>query len=281
MYVDLFGYRIYWTVFALVFGLIALAFVLLRLRSYLKESKAVYSLSVITDWQKENIPGILRSYVEHLDDPDKILMLCNYIENNTYWNDEEILEIGEDVVMDATFIIINEIGKILAGGLNVKSKNRIVLLLVTLDFMNGSLDLSSGKIENWMDSAFQGGEVDGDEDLGKVWELYFNSIDRVGQQYIDKVLEGIPRITSAFDPLAGLKTEELLTALNDVIDAVKFSDLSERTVFILSCCLYDQIGSNLERYSENTVNNYYSSFFRAFAVLLDKASYPEIVSSIV
>lgn len=283
MYVDLFGYRIYWTVFALITIIMVLGFLLYRIISYLRESRAVYSLSVITDWQKENIPSILRDRIEQAQDQDNILRLCNYIENNKYWNDEEITEIDEDLVIDASFMLFNEVGKLIADEMNIVNKNRAILILTTIDFMNGSLDLSSGKIDEWMDDALPGatGEKGEDPSVKRSLQLISSSIDRTGDKYVSATSEGIPLITDAFAPLRGMDVDRLADAFDEAFVCDDIKKLSEATSRIATYSLYDQIGNLLETYEGETINNYYSSYIRTLAVVLNKMYYPEIIETII
>lgn len=283
LYVDLFGYRIYWTVFALILIIFAIVFILIRLFLYRKEAKAVYKYSIITDWQKKNIPDILRKRLDDFNekDQDNILRLCNYIENNYYWNDEEILEINENLVIDASFSLLNEISDLMINGLSVENKNRIVLLLTTIDFMNGSLDFSSGKIDNWMDEALSdGGAPNKDKNVQRVIELLYSSVDRAGK-YVDTMLNRVSYETDAFLPLKGMNLDEMADAIYEIVDKNDVKKVENKYLEIAALCLFDQINELLKNYKENTINNYYASYLRAMAVSLDKNYYPEIIDTII
>lgn len=279
MYIDLLGYRIYWTFFVLIIVLTLLVFIGIRVFSYRREAKAVYTLSVITEWQKNNIPSILRGRLGQSIDEDNILRLCNYIEQNKYWNDEEMLEISEDVVIDATFLLFNEIGELLED-LNLVNRNRAILILVTIDFMNGALDLSEGKISEWMDEALPGSDPTGYSSPEKAMQLFTSTIDRAGSQYVDMDLNRIPLTAHAFSPLRNMEVDVLGDAIDDVSDAEKLSNCSEKTRDVIAYCLYDQILELLHQYDGDTVNNYYSSYIRALAVDLNNEDYPNIIDSL-
>lgn len=283
MFIDLFGYRIYWTVPVAIILVFFILFILKKIISYRRESKAVYSLSVITDWQRENIPSILRKRISESQDEDNILRLCNYIENNTYWNDEEILEIDEDLVMDATFMLLNEVGELMCEDMGVKNKNRAILILVAIDFINGSLDLSSGRIEEWMDDALPGETGDDSSKYSeqRAINLYASTLERVADNYINHVIDAIPQITDAFLPLRGLTVDEFIDIFTETTELEDVYDINDKTANVIAYALYDQIAGLLERYQGKTVNNYYSSYIRALAVVLNKMTYPEIVSTIV
>lgn len=283
LYIDLFGYRIYWTVFALILIIFAIVFILIRLFLYRKEAKAVYKYSIITDWQKKNIPDILRKRLDDFteEEQDNILRLCNYIENNHYWNDEEILEINEHLVIDASFLLLNEISDLMVKGLSVENKNRIVLLLTTIDFMNGSLDFSSGKIDNWMDESLSdGGASNKDKNVQRVIELLYSSVDRAGK-YVDTLLDRVSYETDAFLPLKGISVDEMGDAIFEIVDKNDVKKVENRYLEIAALCLFDQINELLKNYNENTINNYYASYLRAIAVSLDKNYYPQIIDTII
>ena len=278
MRVEVFGYYLYPLFFVYLFGIpLAITAAIILFKRF-RASKAVYSINVITDWQKDNIPFILRKQVGVFTKTELVNDICDYIQYNEYWNDDEMLEIDESIVMDSVKALLNEVYEVF-----ISDPNKAVLILNTIDTMNGGLDLSSGRITEWMDDALPGqgtdyGMTDSD---AKLFVLMVSTVVRANDLYTRSGIDKIPAITDAIEELVGLSITQLDMVAERIEEASNFEDISDRDLYICKCCLMDHVLNLFKKYNDITINDYYLSYIRALACVLDKQSYPDIVSTIV
>ena len=278
MRIELFGYYFYPAFFITLIGvplLIVLTIILIR---RLKERRQVYSTSKITSWEKKYIPPILKKekreaqnehYEEILDG------LVEYIEECTYWNTDELLEIDIDAIIILTSILFDEVKEE-----HGEDPDKSVLLLHAIDNINGGIDYDLG--HNWM--ANDMAQLNNHEKMGtdeaKVLALCESSVDRTINEYVDLDSNKIPLITKAYHEMVGLTREDFGSALRDIEHCIDFTDMKEATYNILELTMIDLIDKIITTQEKDYFDEYYLSYFRTLACIIDRQLYDDILKTL-
>ena len=278
MRIELFGYYFYPAFFITVIGVPLLVVLLIILIRRLKERRQVYSTSRITSWEKKYIPQILRKEKREAQNEhyETILDgLIEYVEECTYWNTDELLEIDIDAIIILTSILFDEVKES-----HVEDPDKSVLLLHAIDNLNGGIDYDQGK--HWM--ADDMAQLNNHEKMGideaKALALCESSIERTMDEYVDLDSNKIPLITKAYHEMIGLTREDFGSALRDVEHCIDFTDMKEATYNILELTMIDLIDKIITSQEKDYFDNYYLCYFRTLASIIDRQLYDDILKTI-
>lgn len=278
MRIELFGYYFYPAFFITLIGvplLIVLTIILIR---RLKERRQVYSTSRITSWEKKYIPVILKKEKREAQNEhyEKTLEgLIEYVEECTYWNTDELLEIDIDAIIILTSVLFDEIKKE-----HTEDPDKCILLLHAIDNLNGGIDYELGK--HWMADDMT--QLNNHEKMGideaKVLALCESSVERTINEYVDLDSNKIPLITNAYSEMIGLTREDFGSALRDIDHCVDFTDMKEATYNILELTMIDLLDKIITTQENDFFDGYYLSYFRTLACIIDRQLYDDILKTI-
>lgn len=278
MRIELFGYYFYPAFFITIIGvplILAMLFILIR---RLKERKAVYSNSVITDWQKKHLVKIIDNNIEKTSNSKYVEILeeaKDFITDCKYWNNEEMIEINKDMVVLLSLIFFEDVK------MNYKDNpDRCVLLLNAIDAMNGGVDANLKK--HWMEDDFP--ELENDEamtrDETKLLCLCNTAVSRAMTNYINPDSQNIPKLTLAFEDLIGMETEDFGSVSRHILHCRDFTTLKNSDYRIIAMCLIDMIDEEFKKLKDDYFEPYYLCYFRALACVLDHNLYDYILDTI-
>ena len=244
----------------------------------LKERRQVYSTSKITSWEKKYIPTILQKEKREAENEyyEEILEgLIEYIKDCTYWNTDELLEIDVDAIIILTSVLFDEIKKD-----HIEDPDKCVLLLHAIDNINGGIDYDMG--HNWManDMAQLNNHEKMGSDEAKVLALCESSVDRTINEYVDLDSNKIPLITKAYHEMIGLTREDFGSALRDIEHCIDFTDMKEATYNILELTMIDLIDKIITTQEKDYFDEYYLSYFRTLACIIDRQLYDDILKTL-
>ena len=278
MRIELFGYYFYPAFFITLIGvplLIVLTIILIR---RLSERRQVYSTSRITSWEKKYIPAILKKEKREAQNEhyEEILNgLIEYVEECTYWNSDELLEIDVDAIIILTSILFDEVKE-----QHAEDPDKSVLLLHAIDNLNGGIDYDQGK--HWM--ADDMAQLNNHEKMGideaKALALCESSVERTIDEYVDLDSNKIPLITKAYNEMIGLTREDFGSALRDIEHCIDFTDMKEATYNILELTMIDLIDKIITTQENDYFDGYYLSYFRTLASIIDRQLYDDILKTI-
>lgn len=278
MRIEIFGYYVHVLLFVIIFAVIlvgVLSFILIR---RLKERKQVYTTSRITDWEKNNIPKLLRKEIDSVNDADytnKINKIINYIQTCDYWNNDELIELDKDSILLITSILFDYVKEN-----HSSNPDKCVLLLHTIDNANGGIDFSNGN--NWMSEDFQMQKNSGkmSDDESRAILLCQNAVTKAYEKYINTDTDAVPLITKAIPELSGKKYEQFQSAVDDIAVCKGFDSMKESTYNMTEICLIDEIDKFIEVEEDDYFDEYYLCYFRVLASLIDRQPYDEILESL-
>lgn len=247
-----------------------------------KQDKRNLLLDTITKWQKQNIVRIIDEYIEKNPKlpEQKVKNLRGfqgYVRHNRLWDSEDILDIGDGALIDASKALFEKIKEDVEGG----NRNEAVLLCHTIDFMNCGVEYE-GNIIQWIGDEMESikNHTDMDDNEARLLSVVSNTIGMV-RTLVDPDIEKIPEL---FDVDQVLKTYNLYdfnAAISDVENTIDFRNLQAETYDIASRCLTHHIYYNILYETEKDYVPYHQIYYiRALACTLDRLLYDAILNSI-
>ena len=278
MRVELFGYYLYPAFFITVIGVPLLIVGLIILLRRLKEKRQVYATSIITTWEKKYLPKIIEKEKKTTDNESYIAILNElkeYIADCNYWNTDELLEIDKDEIIILTNFFFEQV-KVKHN----ENPDKCVLLLHAIDNINGGIDYDLGN--HWMADdmvSLQNHEKMG-IDEAKVLALCEGTIEKAVSQYVNLDTNKIPVVTAAISEMVGMEREDFGSALRDVVHCIDFTDLKESTFEILELVFIDAIEKIINSQKEDFFDEYYLSYIRTLASIIDRQLYDDVLKTI-
>ena len=151
-YITIGPYRIYAPLFLLILAVIIVISIILGLimkvvSSHKTKVKASFydNFCRITQWQRQNIPAILNKY--NATKENKYIL--KYMNNNTVWYTDEILDVDSDIIIRMDSILFEELQANPDPTDNDKNLYSF-LLLSTIDRMNGGPNFDENGYEPWI-----------------------------------------------------------------------------------------------------------------------------------
>ncbi|WP_286078002.1 hypothetical protein [Thomasclavelia cocleata] len=278
MRIELFGYYFYPAFFVtiiLVPIIIVGAVILIR---KLIERKNVYSSSKITSYEKKHIPPLIEAEKKLTNNEEYIKILDEleeYVKECTYWNIDELLEIDKDAIILLSSLLFDEVKE-----KHKKDPDKCVLLLHTIDIINGNYDYET-KVQ-WMadDMTELNNHYKMGQDEAKLLFLCDSSLERLIDEYVNIDSNKIPAITEAIPELVGLEREDIASAIRDIEHCIDFTELKSSTFNILELSLIDMLDKVINTQEKDSFDEFYISYFRSLACIIDRQLYDAILKTI-
>lgn len=293
MTVRIGNYIFYPAFFILIFGLFILLLITIAIVNILNNKKQENTINKqyeITTWQRKHLCRLMTEYVEdnNLKNAclDIISELRKYINDNKYWNLDELLEIDENLVQYSTLLLF----EIAQQEYIDNHMDNAVLILHTIDFINGGMDnpvYFDGPYP-WIgeDIPEMRNHQDMTDEEARTVYLYESAIEEL-YSYVDEDLEKIPEKSNVLDFCKRLSKQDIQNASGDLCSIIDILEINAKTRDVVAKALFNNIssllGSIFDKDDEDCVkyvDEYRRYQIRALAAIIDNQLYSDVVASI-
>lgn len=244
----------------------------------------------ITTWQRKHLCRLMTEYIEDNDLKnaflDTISKLRKYINDNKYWNLDELLEIDDNIVKYTTLLLF-EIAK--QEYLDNHNDNA-VLILNAIDFINGGMDnpdYYDGPYP-WIgeDIPEMRNHQDMTDEEARTVYIYESAVEDL-YSYVDDDLDKIPEKSDVLDFCKRLSKQDIQNASGDLCSIIDILEINTRTRDVVAKALFNSISTLLgsvfdDEDSDNVkyMDEYRRYQIRALAAVIDNQLYSDVVDSI-
>lgn len=286
--IEAFGYRFYPAFFILVgFILILLTFggVFLFKFSRKKNNKQENNTEkmkvteYISSWQKRHLPVIIDNEIASSDNEEYINTLLEakkYISTNTLWNKNKLLEINEGLVLILSDLFLNES----LNAYREEDKDRAVLLLHSIDCINGTIECLNGRkewITNEADKATN--LIHLSEQEQRLMYIAFDAVNSISL-LVDEKTGKIPGFAGVIDDLKRFTSVNFVDAKEAISECKSFTFISDYNKELIIYCLFQKAIEIMDKVNLSYYREFEIFTFRVLACMIDNQPYDDIIATI-
>lgn len=288
------GNYIFYPAFFILIGVIFVGLlVVIALVNILNNKKQENNINEhyeITTWQRKHLCRLMTEYIEDNDLKnaflDTISELRKYINDNKYWNLDELLEIDDNIVKYTTLLLFE-----IAKQEYVDNHNdNAVLILNAIDFINGGMDnpdYYDGPYP-WIgeDIPEMRNHQDMTDEEARTVYIYESAVEDL-YSYVDDDLDKIPEKSDVLDFCKRLSKQDIQNASGDLCSIIDILEINTKTRDVVAKALFNSISTLLgsvfdDEDSDNVkyMDEYRRYQIRALAAVIDNQLYSDVVDSI-
>ena len=288
------GNYIFYPAFFILIGVIFIGVLvtiaLINILNNKKQENNINEQYEITTWQRKHLCRLMMEYVEDNDLKnaflDIISELRKYINDNKYWNLDELLEIDDNIVKYTTLLLFE-----IAKQEYIDNHNdNAVLILNTIDFINGGMDnpdYYDGPYP-WIgeDIPEMRNHQDMTDEEARTVYIYESAVEDL-YSYVDDDLDKIPEKSDVLDFCKRLSKQDMQNASGDLCSIIDILEINTKTRDVVAKALFNSISTLLgsvfdDEDSDNVkyIDEYRRYQIRALAAVIDNQLYSDVVASI-